>query len=113
MPPRRSSADLLAEVGLVHGVEVHDDGTIGLTFEISLAGPPRGFKVEADAFVKDDVGADTGVQAAFFVQETFPEYAARVGPGRKDSAEAEHDVTLLGRGKLGEEQDGENGCENR
>jgi len=103
-------ADLLAQLGLVHGVEVRDDGTIRLTEVISLRPPPSSLKAESDAFAEDDVGANTGVKATLFGTEAGC-WAAR--PRRYERATAEHSIPLLGGGKLGEEQDCKNGCEKR
>jgi len=106
-------ADLLAQFGLVHGVEVRDDGTIGLSARSavgSLARSPCSLEVEADALVEDYVGADTGVEASFFRTKASI-WVAR--SGRRENVAAEHGVPLLGRGKLGEEQEGEKRCEKR
>jgi len=65
-------AYLLAQVGLVHAVEVKKDGAEGYAKPgvISLSRSPRSLKVEADAFVEDDVRADAWVQASLFGYHT-------------------------------------------
>src|SRR5208282_3324880 len=101
-------ADFLADTRLVYGVEVGDDGTKGLSAISAvgcLAGSPGSFKAESDALVEDDVGADAGIQAAFFGAKAG-DVAAR--PRGEKSAEAEHGIALLGRGKRGAEEQGEN-----
>ena len=106
-------ADLLAELGLVHGVKVADDGAKGLASRSAvrtLACSPSGFKIEADAFVEDDVGAEAGIQAALL--GTNAGIWITRSRGQK-SAEAEHGIALLGRSKLCEQQENENGGEQR
>jgi hypothetical protein len=65
-------AHLLAQVGLVHAVEVKKDGAEGYAKPgvISLSRSPRSLKVEADSFAEDDVPADAGVQASLFGYHT-------------------------------------------
>jgi hypothetical protein len=99
---------LFAQLGLVHRVEVGDDRTIRLAEVISLRSPPSSLKVEAHAFAEDNVGADAWVKAAFFGTHAC---IWVTGSGRQKRAEAEHRIALLGGGKLGEEQETENGCE--
>ena len=88
--------DLLAKAGLVHGVEVVQDGTKGLTARsavCSLGSLPGRLKVEADALVEDDIRADGWVEASFFGAEAGTEAA---GSGGHHRAAAERNVALLG-----------------
>lgn len=106
-------ADLLADLGLIHSIEVGNYGTKRLparTTVRSLARFPSRLKAETDAFVEDDIGTDAGIQAPLLGTEAGI-YVAR--SGGHDRAETEHGIALLGGGKLGEQQESENGGEQR
>jgi len=106
-------ANLFGYVGLVHGVEVGNDGAVGLATSsavVSGGTSPRGLKVEANALVEDDVGADAGVKAPLL--GTACKIGARSTRGQNRAA-SKHGVRLLGGGKLGQEEDCENGCKKR
>jgi hypothetical protein len=102
-------ADLFAQARLVHGVEVKQDGTVGLVLEAdyavsridSLAGPPRNFAVKADPVFHDHVGAEARVESALFRLGSSQRGAAR--GGRHQGSEPEHGVELLGLGEAAEE----------
>jgi hypothetical protein len=98
--PHEIKANLFSQPGLVYGVEIQDDGAIGLSAVRSLAGPPRGLKVEADTFMEDDVGVDTWVQTSLFRADTGCVARSR----RQERAEAEHGISLLGLGEAGQEE---------
>jgi hypothetical protein len=105
--------DFLIQAGLIHSVEVGQDGTEGLSARSSvrsLAAFPRGLKAEADAFFENDVGADAGIKASLF-GATRSYGASRFR--RQEGAAAEHHVSLLGRSELGDAQEGENWSEKR
>jgi len=105
-------ADLLAQAGLVHAVEVKQDGAEGYAKSrvISSARFPGSLKIEADVFVKDDVSADTWVQASLFGYHTTT-YTARGRPRRQDRTEAEHGVSLLRVGEGAEQEKRTEWCE--
>jgi len=105
-------ADLPGKVRLIHGVKVGQDGTVGLPTLSpigSRGAPPGRLKVEANALVKDDIGADAGVKASLF--RTAGRFGAR--PGGQKRAAAEQGIGLLGRGKLGQAEDSEQRCKDR
>ena len=106
-------AGLLADLGLIHSIEVGNYGTKRLparTTVRSLARFPSRLKAETDAFVKDDICTDAGIEAPLLGTEAGI-YVAR--SGGHDRAETEHGIALLGGGKLGEQQESENGGEQR
>jgi hypothetical protein len=102
-------ASLLTETRLVKQVEVGQNRAevFFLADVDALSSPPGGFDVKAETVLeKDRVTAEVEIEAALFRRER-----AVGSGGRQERAAAQKDVTLLGRGKLGEEQEGENGCE--
>ena len=113
MPPKRSRPTFFpAQTGLVERVKVRQDGTevSVLTGVVALAGSPRGSDVNAKMLLETDhVAVDIDIGAAFFRRINV----AIVGIGRQKCAAADHDIPLLGKGELGEEEESANGCEDR
>ena len=62
--PQKIESDSFAQLGLVHAVEVEDDGAEGLTAGLAvstLGRSPGGFKIEAHALMEDDVEVEIGI----------------------------------------------------
>lgn len=109
---RDVGANLLSQFWLVESIEVGQDGPIGFeaAFIAGLTGPPCGLPGKTDAALEDDVCTDIKVGPTSFC---LLEEGRGIGSGRQNCATAEINVSLLGRGKPGKEQAGENRCENR
>jgi len=107
-------AKFLSNFRLVECVYVRQDRAIALVSVV--AGPvipPGGLKVKAEAaIVVYDIGAHAEISSALFRQ--FGERLRTVaGVGLHQGATADHNVGLLGGGKMGQEQESENVCEKR
>jgi hypothetical protein len=103
--------NFFAQPGLEERVEVGQDRAVVYVFagEGALTGSPGGFNLKAEAaLVADYVTADVKVGAAPF---RWRKERTAGGGGSQQGAAADKNVTLLGRGKLGEEQASEHGCE--
>jgi hypothetical protein len=105
-------AKFLSQTWLVKGVKVRENGAKRYPCSaavVALVGPPGGSDVKAEALPGHDVAVDVNVAAAVL---RWGE-GGIAGGGRQNGAAADHNIPLLGRGKLGEEQECTNGCEDR
>jgi hypothetical protein len=102
------------QLGLEEHVDVGQDGAIGFVAVIAcLVIPPGGFYVNAEAVPEgDDVSAEAGVDAAFF-DRRLKGYDVAGGGQRRENAAATQDVSLLGRGEVGEQKNDTRGKEER
>src|SRR5580700_8833780 len=91
----------LAQVRLVEEVEVGQNGAIVQPgFVDTLGSQPGGFDVNAELLDGKHVAAEVEIRAA-----AHRRVGAVGGRGRFKRAAAEKDIDLLGRGKLGKEQE--------
>jgi hypothetical protein len=99
---------------LVQAIEIYKNWAERLTARStigSLACFPGNLSIESKTFVKDHVTADASVQASF-----FGDHATRAahtegacgGPGRQESAEAKHGISLLRLREAGHEEESAN-----
>src|SRR5579863_2802400 len=92
---------------LVKYVKVGEDGAIVFTQAgvRALSSSPGGLNVYADVVMENHVTAEVDIKSALFGTQAR---AAVAGSGRKKRSTAQEDITLLGRGKLGKEQESTN-----
>ena len=98
-------AHFLAQLGLIQGVKVGENGTVVYVFAgiHSLAGSPGGFNIEAKTVLETgDIAADVEVSAALF-RRLLKENSRVRGRGRNQCSAADKKVQLLGRREMGEE----------
>jgi hypothetical protein len=102
------------QLGLEEDVNVSEDGTIiFVPIVASLVISPGGFYVNAEAMPEgDDVSAEAGVDATFFGRRLKGHDVAGGGE-RRENATADQDISLLGRGEVGEQKNGTRGKQQR
>jgi hypothetical protein len=101
---KKVEAKFLSQLGLEERVDISKDrAIIGVTVVASLVIPPGGFYVEAEPMPEgDNVTPEAGVDPTFFDQ--WLEAYDVTGFGRRqEDAGADQDVSLLGRGEVGEQ----------
>lgn len=95
---KQIGAHLFVEARLVDRIEVEEDRTISLAETAEIPnGSPGGIKAGADTALKDNVGADVGVEAAALGTNEVCKRrrAASRSSGRHYGSESEHGVGLL------------------
>ena len=96
-----------------YGVGVEEDGAISLKTVIkTFFGANGDFGVEAEMLMKNDIGANAGIETAFFGRRQVSRRCAGA-LGGKSSAGSDGDIDLLGVEESGKQQGNRYGCDAR
>jgi len=108
---------LFTEAWLVDAIEIEQERPVRKSFAaiVALTASPHSVKSETHSSVENHVGADVGIQAAFFRTDEGDGRRRRTtrSSGRHEGPETEHGISLLGGTEAGETQNGRDGRKER